>query len=212
MNHSATRINYNRMSRWYDLISMPEKQFKEAGLRLLDIHPGEKVLEIGFGTGLTLVGLAVSAGTDGKVFGIDLSEGMSVVAQDNIYRAKATNLVNLQQGDAINLPYKNNFFDAIYTSFTLELFDATDTLLVLRECNRVLRENGRIGVVALNHEDRLPVKIYNWFHERVPSIVDCHPIDVRNILETAGFKPIEVIEKAMVGLPVLMLTARKYGK
>ena len=211
MNHSASRTNYNRLSRWYDLFSKPEIKFKETCLHLLDVHFGEKVLEIGFGTSHTLIDLAYSAGGIGKVFGIDLSDGMFQVARNNISRSKLTNLVNLQQGDAVNLPYKNNYFNAIFTSFTLELFSAEETLRVLEECKRVLCENGRIGIVALNQNNRLPVKIYNWFHERIPTIVDCHPINLRNIIEKSGFEPICIIEKSMYGLPVVMLSARKNG-
>ena len=107
---------------------------------------------------------------------------------------------------------KNNYFNAIFTSFTLELFSAEETLRVLEECKRVLCENGRIGIVALNQNNRLPVKIYNWFHERIPTIVDCHPINLRNIIAKSGFQPIGIIEKSMYGLPVMILSARKNGK
>jgi ubiquinone/menaquinone biosynthesis C-methylase UbiE len=211
VNHSASRTNYNRLSRWYDLFSKPEIKFKDTCLHLLDVHFGEKVLEIGFGTGHNLIDLAYSAGDNGKVFGIDLSEGMFQVATNNISRSKLTSLVNLQQGDAVNLPYKNKYFNAIFTSFTLELFSAEETLRVLEECKRVLCENGRIGIVAMDHKDCLPVKIYNWFHARMPTIVDCHPINLRNIVDKSGFEPIGIIEKSMYGLPVVMLSARKNG-
>lgn len=211
MTHSAARTNYNRLSRWYDLFSKPEIKFKETCLHLLDVHLGEKVLEIGFGTGHVLINLAYSTGGNGNVFGIDLSDGMFHMARINISRSKLTKLVNLQQGDAVNLPYKNNYFNAIFMSFTLELFSTEEALLVLRECKRVLCETGRIGIVALNQNNRLPVKIYNLFHLHMPSLVDCHPIDVRNLIETAGFEPIELFEKNMYGLPVVMLSARING-
>jgi Methylase involved in ubiquinone/menaquinone biosynthesis len=211
VNHSVARTNYNRLSRWYDLFSKPEIKFKETCLHLLDVRLGEKVLEIGFGTGHVLIDLAYSTGGNGNVFGIDLSDGMFHMARINISRSKLTKLVNLQQGDAVNLPYKNNYFNAIFMSFTLELFRTEEALLVLRECKRVLCENGRIGIVALNQNNRLPVKIYNWFHLHMPSLVDCHPIDVRNIIETAGFEPIGLFEKNMYGLPVVMLSARING-
>jgi demethylmenaquinone methyltransferase/2-methoxy-6-polyprenyl-1,4-benzoquinol methylase len=211
VNHSAARINYNRLSRWYDLFSKPEIKFKETCLHLLDIQLGEKVLEIGFGTGHVLIDLAYSTGGNGNVFGIDLSDGMFHMARINISRSELTKNVNLQQGDAVNLPYKNNYFNAIFMSFTLELFSTEEALLVLRECKRVLCETGRIGIVALNQNNRLPVKIYNWFHARMPTIVDCHPINLRNIIDKSGFEPIGIIEKSMNGLPVVMLSARKNG-
>jgi demethylmenaquinone methyltransferase/2-methoxy-6-polyprenyl-1,4-benzoquinol methylase len=63
----------------------------------------------------------------------------------------------------------------------------------------------------LEKKDSRAIKIYEWFHARMPSIVDCRPIYVRRIIEAAGFEPIEASGKAMWGLPVEMITARKHG-
>jgi demethylmenaquinone methyltransferase/2-methoxy-6-polyprenyl-1,4-benzoquinol methylase len=211
MNHSTARINYNRMSRWYDWFASSEKQFTEIGLRMLNVQPGEKVLEIGFGTGQGLVALAHSVSETGKVYGIDLSDGMFQVANAKISRAGLSSRIELRLGDAANLPFEDDFFDAIFISFTLELFDTPEIPLVLGECKRVLLEDGRLGVVALEKKDSRAIKIYEWFHARMPSIVDCRPIYVRRIIEAAGFEPVEASGKAMWGLPVEMITARKHG-
>ncbi len=211
MNHSLTRLNYNRLSPWYDWFSFPEQKYKEIAIQLLNISAGEAVLEIGCGTGHSLISLASAADGQAKVYGIDLSDGMFHVAQGNISHAKLSHPISLQVGDALKLPFKSGFFDAIFLSFTLELFDADEISLVLEECKRVLRTDGRIGLVALEHKDCLAVKIYNWFHVRMPAVVDCHPIDARNIMETSGLKIVDIVEKVMSGLPVVMLTARKYG-
>lgn len=211
MNHSTARINYNRMSRWYDWFASSEKQFTEIGLLMLNVQPGEKVLEIGFGTGRGLVALAHSACETGKVYGIDLSDGMFQVANENISRAGLSSRIELRLGDAANLPYEDDFFDAIFISFTLELFAAPEIPLVLCECKRVLLEDGRLGVVALEKKDCRAIRIYEWFHARMPSLVDCRPINVRRIIEAAGFEPVEAREKAMWGLPIEIITAKKHG-
>lgn len=199
------------MSRWYDLFTGSEKRFTDFGLRMLNIQPGEKVLEIGFGTGQGLVALAHSASETGKVYGIDLSEGMFQVAQEKIARAGLSSRVELHLGDAASLPFEDDFFDAIFISFTLELFDTPEIPLVLGECKRVLREDGRLGVVALEKKDCRVIKIYEWFHARMPALVDCRPIYVRKIIEAAGFELAEASEEAMWGLPVEIVTARKHG-
>lgn len=207
----AARTAYDRMSRWYDLFTGSEKRFTDFGLRMLNVQPGEKVLEIGFGTGQGLVALAHSASETGKVYGIDLSEGMFQVAQEKIARAGLLSRVELHLGDAASLPFEDDFFDAIFISFTLELFDTPEIPLVLDECKRVLREDGRLGVVALEKKDCRAIKIYEWFHARMPALVDCRPIYVRKIIEAAGFELAEASEEAMWGLPVEIVTARKHG-
>ena len=209
--HNSTRYNYDRLSRWYDWFASSEKHFTEIGLRMLKIQPGEKVLEIGFGAGQGLVALAHSAGETGKVYGIDLSEGMFQIAQAKIARAGLSRRVELRLGDAAMLPFVDDFFDAIFISFTLELFDTPEIPLVLGECKRVLREDGRLGVVALEKKDCRAVKIYEWFHARMPALVDCRPIHARKTIEAAGFELAEASEEAMWGLPVEIVIARKYG-
>ena len=199
------------MSRWYDWFTSSEKQFTEIGLRMLNVQPGEKVLEVGFGTGHGLVALAHSVGENGKVYGIDLSAGMFRVAKVKISRAGLSNRIELRLGDAVNLPFEDAFFDTIFISFTLELFDTPEIPLVLAECKRVLLEDGRLSVVALEKKDCRAVRIYEWFHARMPSLVDCHPIYVRRIIEAAGFEPVEAREKAMWGLPIEIITAKKHG-
>jgi ubiquinone/menaquinone biosynthesis C-methylase UbiE len=212
MNHSIIRNNYNRMSGWYDLFTGSEKRFAEIGLQTLNILPGEKVLEIGFGTGQSLIKLAGSTGVSGRVDGIELSEGMLRVANRKISRAGLSSWVETRLGDALNLPFADAFYDAIFTSFTLELFDPSEIPLVLNECKRVLIADGRLCVVALQKAENRAVRIYEWFHRRMPLVVDCQPIDVQEIIETAAFTPVNIIESSMWGLPVEIILARKHGK
>lgn len=205
----AARTVYDRMSRWYDLFTGSEKYLTEIGLRMLNVQTGEKVLEIGFGAGQGLVALAHSAGETGKVYGIDLSEGMFQVAQVKIARAGLSSRVELHLGDAANLPFGDDFFDAIFISFTLELFDTPEIPLVLGECKRVLREDGRLGVVAMAKGDGLAVRLYEQGHDRWPSLLDCRPIPASKFAAEAGFQKVETTVKSMWGLPVEIVIARK---
>ena len=73
------------------------------------------MLEIGFGTGQCLKALAQSVGSSGKVYGIDLSEGMFNVAQARLSKAGLSGSVELKCGDAAKLPFEADFFDADLT-------------------------------------------------------------------------------------------------
>ncbi len=210
MTNSVVRGNYDRLSRLYDWFAGPEKQFMKIGLKILNIKAGDKILEIGFGTGHALIEMAHSAGQDGKVYGVDLSSGMVKRAHTNMIRAGLSNRVALKMGNAVNLPYKNNAFDAVFMSFTLEVFNISEISTVLEEVKRVLKHEGLLGVVALENKDTLPVKIYEWFHKHMASMVDCQPVNLLEILEASMFVPVARAEKLMWGLPVSVIVARNH--
>jgi demethylmenaquinone methyltransferase/2-methoxy-6-polyprenyl-1,4-benzoquinol methylase len=117
----------------------------------------------------------------------------------------------LRCGDAAELPYAAGSMDAVFMSFTLELFDTPDIPLVLSECKRVLRQGGRIVVVGMSKEspkDPL-VRVFEWTHQHFPNFLDCRPIFVRRALEKAGF----TVQKALIKhmwIPVeIILVTRK---
>jgi ubiquinone/menaquinone biosynthesis C-methylase UbiE len=193
----TARQNYDRLSRWYDWFAGSEKRFTEAGLHLLDILPGERVLEIGPGTGHALVRLAESRA---QVCGLDLSAGMLNRARRAVTRSGEQ--VEFCQGDALMLPFPAGSFHSIFLSFTLELFDESQIPIVLSECRRVLRQDGRIGVVALSKENTGAVRLYDWFHHRWPQVVDCCPIRVHTALIASGFEIRKMRRMVMWGLPV----------
>lgn len=191
--HHDNRAFYDRISSAYDLLSdASERAARLRGLQLLNAQPGERVLEIGFGTGNELVDLAGKVGGTGKVVGVDISSGMKSVAAHKLAKAGLTDAVELLLADARTLPFPDDSFDAAYSSFTLELFSEEDIPVVLSEIKRVLKSGGRLGVVSMatvntgEHASALE-KAYIWMHRHFPHIVDCRPISVAAVLQSAGF-------------------------
>jgi demethylmenaquinone methyltransferase/2-methoxy-6-polyprenyl-1,4-benzoquinol methylase len=206
-----TRAFYNKISAVYDLLSdRSEAPMRKAGLTLLKASPGECILEIGFGTGHCLATVAQAVGPSGKVLGLDLSDKMVKLARSNLARAGLDRRCQLRRGDATQLPYADGTVDAVFMSFTLELFDTPEIPLVLGECRRVLRRGGRIVVVGMSKEgpkDPL-VRVFEWTHRHFPNFLDCRPIYVRRALEQAGLTVQRALVKHM-WIPVEIILAAK---
>ena len=202
------RESYNSMSRWYDLFTSSEKRFTDIGIQMLDVQTGESILEIGCGTGHALVEFANRA-RGGKVIAIDLSEGMIKAARKRLQGKVQKRSVDLCQADGAFIPFPDKSFDILFISFTLELFDTPEIPKVLCEIHRVLKEGGRLGVVSLIKQETSAVRIYEWFHRRMPNLVDCRPIYLQSVLKEAGLQVQESAVKTMWGLPVEIVIGRK---
>jgi demethylmenaquinone methyltransferase/2-methoxy-6-polyprenyl-1,4-benzoquinol methylase len=203
---------YDKMSRWYDLLAgSSEQRFARLGLEELAAAQGEVVLEIGFGTGHALVALARAVGESGTVCGIDISDGMRRMAQGELEKAGLAQRVELRLGDGAQLPFKDGMFDGIFMSFTLELFDTPEIPVVLAGCRRVLRDGGRLAVVAMSKQGDggTMLRLYEWAHDKLPKYVDCRPIYAQQALEEAGFQVTGAQVQSMWGLPVEILLAQK---
>ena len=195
---------YDRISRFYDyLIGAIERKYAGMALEGLSVKEGETILEIGFGSGRCLRRIAQSVGQNGKAYGIDISSGMLKVTKRRLEKTRLMDRVELYCGDAASLPYDNNTFDAVFMSFTLELFDTPEIPKVLDEVKRVLRLRGRLGVASMSKEngESMLLRLYEWVHEKWPKYVDCRPICVEQSLKDAGYQIKSKEKVRLFGLP-----------
>ena len=121
--------------------------------------------------------------------------------------------VELMCGDALTMPYEKEKFDAVFMSFSLELFDTPEIPKVLGEIKRVLKPEGRLVVVSMSKDGKntLMLKLYEWAHEKFPEYADCRPIYPEKFLSEAGFliKHKEVLSS--FGLPMEIVVGNKAG-
>ena len=167
---------YDRISRVYDYLTGAfERKYAEMAVERLSVEEGETVLEIGFGPGHCLKRIAESVGKTGKVYGVDISSGMLEITRRRLDKDQLMDRVELYCGDAVNLPYGDNTFDAAFMSFTLELFDTPEIPRLLEEVKRVLKPKGRIAVASMSKENgkSLLLRLYEWAHRKWPKYVDC---------------------------------------
>ena len=201
---AQAKESYDRLSPFYDFISGNfEDKVRTIALERLHILKGETVLEIGFGTGHSLKPLIEAVGENGKVYGIDISSGMLAASRRRLEKAGMWIRVELTCDDALQLPYAESQFDAVFLSFVLELFDTPEIPKLLAEIMRVLRPSGRLGVVSMSKEGGFApfVKLYEWFHQAFPQFADCRPIYAKQSMMDAGFE-LQFNERFnMMGLP-----------
>jgi len=125
----------------YDRIQRSIAGFGEAALAAAAAKPGEKVLDVGCGTGATTAELAREVTPGGQVLGVDISEPL-------IGAAKAHNLANatFAAGDAATYPFEAASFDLIFSRFGVMFFG--DPVAAFKNLRRALRPLGRMVFVC----------------------------------------------------------------
>jgi len=104
----------------------------------------------------------------------------------------------------MEMPYDDHKFDAVFMSFTLELFDTPEIPKVLSEIMRVLKSDGRLGIASMSKEDgeSILLKLYELAHKIIPKYADCRPIYLEHSLKDAGFEIMHKEKVKLFGLPV----------
>jgi phosphatidylethanolamine/phosphatidyl-N-methylethanolamine N-methyltransferase len=134
---------YENIAWGYDLVFGPTLHpGRVDAIKRMGIKPGDRVLEVGVGTGIN-VDLYPA---DCAVTGIDLSSSMLEKARERVARRGVRN-VRLLQMDAASLKFADDSFDIVYAPYVISV--VPDPVAVTREMRRVCRPGGRI--VILNH-------------------------------------------------------------
>ena len=124
-----------------DLLSLGRtKAWRKVVTAIIAPKPGLRILDIAAGTGSSSAPL-VAKGAD--VIALDFSEGMLAAGR------KRHKKIKFQQGDALKLPFAENYFDVTTVSFGLR--NTSDTTAALKEALRVTKQNGRIVICEFSH-------------------------------------------------------------
>ena len=117
-------------------------------ISLLDVHPGDQVLEVGFGPGVGIQLLAKAAPA-GRVAGVDCSKDMVEQARARNAEAIASGGVDLRHGSVESLPFEASTFDAVLAINSMQVWP--DAMAGLRELRRVVRPGGRVALGFTPH-------------------------------------------------------------
>ncbi|MGN1402394.1 MAG: demethylmenaquinone methyltransferase [Bacillus sp. (in: firmicutes)] len=129
--------NYDKMN---SVISFQQHvKWRKATMKIMNVQPGSKALDVCCGTGDWSIALAEATGSEGHVTGLDFSENMLKVGQEKVKQSHLQN-IELVHGNAMELPFEDNTFDYVTIGFGLR--NVPDYLQVLKEMNRVLKPGG----------------------------------------------------------------------
>ena len=137
-------------ARAYDAVFVPAllAQWCPKVVDAARIQRGQRVLDVGCGTGVLTREVAQRLGSSGGVVGIDPNPGMLAVA------AEGTTVAEWREGAAESLPFPDQSFDAVVSQFALMFF--RDRTRGLREMLRMLRPGGRLGIAVWNSLESMP--------------------------------------------------------
>ena len=157
---------------------------------LAKLNPGEIVLDLGSGGGIDVLLSAKRVGATGKAYGLDMTDEMLALANENKRRAGVSN-VEFLKGEIENIPLPDSSVDVIISNCVINL--SADKDRVLREAFRVLKPGGRFAVSdVVTRGEMLPE-----IRQSVLAWVGCiagalEEDEYRNKLAAAGFEQIEI--------------------
>jgi phosphatidylethanolamine/phosphatidyl-N-methylethanolamine N-methyltransferase len=193
---------YDKLATVYDVFFGPILHpGRLLALQRMDIQSGDRVLEVGVGTGINSALYPHTC----HVTAIDFSASMLAKARGRVSR-KGLHHVTLMEMDAAALTFADESFDVVYAPYLVNC--VSDPLEVVREMHRVCKPGGKI--VLLNH-----FRSTNWFMSRVDRVLTpltVHigfksDLDLSGFLAQTGLQPVS-IEKVISGLWSLVICRR----
>lgn len=191
--------------------SYPKEALEEIGLKesislgcgnptmLAQLKAGETVLDLGSGAGLDVLLSARRVSPGGHAYGVDMTDEMLSLANDNKEKAGITNATFLK-GTIENVPLPDDSVDVVISNCVINL--AEDKGAVIREAFRVLRPGGRFAVADMVELEPLDPAVKKSLDQWAGCLSGTIPIsEYRNALESAGFHDVDFDVHATESMP-----------
>lgn len=197
--HMNSIISFKRHIKW-----------RKDVMNRMQVQQGSKALDVCCGTGDWSFSLSEAVGITGQVIGLDFSENMLSIAKKRNEDANYSNL-SFQHGNAMELPFEDNYFDYVTIGFGLR--NVPDYMQVLKEMYRVVKPGGKVVCLETSHPT-LPVykqlyyfyfryimplfgklfaksyQEYAWLQESAKDFPDKN--ELKKMFQQAGFTNIEI--------------------
>lgn len=157
---------------------------------LVDLHPGEVVLDLGSGGGIDALLAARRVGPTGRVFGLDMTDEMLALARENARRAGVDH-VEFLKGEIEQVPLPDSSVDVIISNCVINL--SSDKRRVLAEAFRVLKPGGRLAVSDIVVRGEVPEAIRRSVELWIGCVAGAlEESAYRALLDEAGFDEIDI--------------------
>ena len=157
---------------------------------LAQLNEGETVLDLGSGGGIDVLLSAKRVGPTGKAYGLDMTDEMLALANENKRKAGATN-VEFLRGEIESIPLPDNSVDVIISNCVINL--SSDKAQVLREAFRVLKPGGRFAVSDVVVRGETPPEVRRNMELWIGCVAGAlEEMEYRDLLADAGFRRVEI--------------------
>lgn len=157
---------------------------------LAKLNPGEIVLDLGSGGGIDVLLSARRVGPTGKAYGLDMTDEMLALANENKRKSGISN-VEFLKGEIEHIPLPDNSVDVVISNCVINL--SPDKPAVLREAFRVLKPGGRFAVSDVVIRGEVPSEVRKSVLLWVGCVAGAlDESEYRNSLASAGFEQIDL--------------------
>jgi SAM-dependent methyltransferase len=157
---------------------------------LAQLNEGETVLDLGSGGGIDVLLSAKRVGATGKAYGLDMTDEMLALANENKAKAGVTN-VEFLKGEIEHIPLPDNTVDVIISNCVINL--SADKSAVLREAFRVLKPGGRFAVSDVVVRGEVPQEVRRSMELWIGCVAGAlEEMEYRDLLADAGFRRVEI--------------------
>lgn len=207
LNAQTAHRLYDRLGRAYDLASLVESRARAAALALMDPQPGDRILNVGCGTGLGSLQIETALPPGASLISTDLSTSMVRLTRTRVDSP-------VFQANLLYLPLQERSVDWVWSAFVLDLLPVPAIEPALQEYRRVLSSRGRLLLLSMTSGvdplSRTVISVWETLYSIHPSLcAGCRPLELSETLHEIGFELLHQETVVQWGFPVQVLQASR---
>ena len=197
-NKNQVKQMFNKIAGQYDFLNRfltfgIDNIWRTIAVKKIKNNP-KNVLDIA--TGTADLAIITAKYTNAEIIGLDISDQMLKVGKEKITNKKLDSRIKLINGDAENLSFNNETFDAITVGFGVRNFENLEK--GLNEIYRVIKEGGYVAILEPSYPEKFPLKqLFNFYFETLTPIIG-------NLI-SKDYKAYSYLSKSVKNFPLVII-------